>query len=54
MKAAPNRDTAPGLSPNDRVLMIGLSGLEFTSNTGAKIICTPTARASTAVTRPYS
>ena len=31
--------------------MIGLSGFEFTSRTGAKFMCTPTARASSAVIR---
>ena len=32
--------------------MIGLSGLEFTSSTGPKTSCTPTARASWPRTRP--
>ena len=54
MKAAPSRPTASGSSPKERVLITGLSGLLFTSSTGAKSQCTPTARASAAVTRPYS
>ena len=54
MKAAPSRATACGSSPKERVLITGFSGLLFTSRTGAKSQCTPTARASTAVMRPYS
>ncbi len=52
MKAAPRRATVSGSSPNDRMLMTGFSGLLLTSTTGAKIQCTPRARASRAVTRP--
>ena len=43
-----------GSSPNDRVLMIGLAGLLFTSATGAKARWMPTARPSSAVMRPIS
>src|SRR5207247_330800 len=38
------RATAPGSSPNERVLMIGLSGLLFRSASGAKLTWMPTAR----------
>ena len=34
--------------------MMGFSGLLFTSSTGAKVMCTPTARASVPITRPTS
>ena len=54
MNAVASRATSRGSSPNERVLMMGLSGLELTSSTGAKFRCTPTARASRAVTRPTS
>ena len=50
--AATSRATAWGDSPNERVLMIGLSGLLFTSATGEKLQWIPTARASSAVMRP--
>ena len=46
------RRPAPGRSPKDRVLMIGLAGLLLTSATGAKVRWTPTARPSSAVIRP--
>ena len=54
MYAAPSSATASGSSPKARVLMMGFSGLELTSRTGAKFRWTPSARASTAVMRPYS
>ena len=53
-QAAARRATSAGSSPNDRVLMTGLRGLLFTSATGAKLTCTPRARASTAAMRPAS
>ena len=53
-QAEASRDTTAGSSPNERVLMTGLRGLLLTSATGAKLTCTPRARASTAVMRPAS
>jgi len=53
-KDAPSTPTAAGSSPKERTLMIGLSGLELTSSTGAKGTWIPTARASRAVIRPIS
>jgi hypothetical protein len=44
--------TVFGSSPKDRVLMIGFSGLLLTSATGKNTQCTPSARASRAVTTP--
>ena len=52
--AATIRPTAAGSSPNERVLMMGLSGLLLTSATGANARWMPTARASSAVMRPIS
>jgi hypothetical protein len=46
--------TCFGSSPNERILMMGLSGLLFTSATGANTQCTPMARASMAVMRPIA
>ena len=46
--------TRAGSSPNERMLMTGLRGLLLTSATGAKLMCTPSARPSTAVMRPAS
>src|SRR5450755_2055781 len=37
--------TCLGSSPNDRVLMMGLAGFEFTSASGKKFQCTPKAMA---------
>ncbi len=45
-------ETCCGSSPNERMLMMGLSGLLLTSASGAKIQCTPAARASSAVILP--
>ena len=45
---------AAGFSPNERMLMIGLSGLLLTSATGANNQLTPMARASRAVSAPSS
>ena len=53
-QAEARRATTAGSSPNERVLMTGLRGLLLTSATGAKLTCTPRARASTAVMRPAS
>ena len=50
----PSVATSRGSSPKERVLMIGFAGLLFTSRTGANTQWIPTARASTAVTRPTS
>ena len=41
-----------GSSPKERMLMMGLSGLLLTSASGAKIQCTPAARASSAIILP--
>ena len=43
--------TCLGSSPNERVLMMGFSGLELTSASGNQFHCTPMARASCAVMR---
>ncbi len=53
-KAAARRPTRSGSSPKARVLMMGLSGSLLTSTTGAKVMWTPTARASRPVIRPAS
>ena len=54
MNAAPSSATRSGSAPKERVAITGFSGFEFTSSTGAKRTCTPLARASIAVIRPYS
>jgi hypothetical protein len=46
--------TFAGSSPNERMLITGLRGLLFTSATGAKLTCTPSARDSTPVMRAAS
>ena len=52
ISAATRRPTCAGSWPNERVLMIGLSGLLLMSATGANARWMPTARPSIAVTRP--
>ena len=52
MNAATRSPTCAGFSPKERVLMIGLSGLLFTSATGNRFQWTPMARDSSAVIAP--
>ena len=52
--AATSAPTRAGSSPYDRVLITGLRGLLFTSATGAKFTCTPSARDSMPVMRASS
>ena len=52
MKAETMAETSSGFSPNERILMIGLSGLLFTSASGKNIHWIPRARASRAVISP--
>ena len=48
------RSTESGFSPKERVLMMGFLGLLFTSTTGERLKCMPTARLSSAAMRPAS
>ncbi len=48
--ARPSRATSCGLEPNERTPITGLSGLLFTSTTGAKLKLIPRMRSSRAVT----
>ena len=52
MNAAPSWATISGSSPNERMLITGLSGLLLTSTTGANAQWMPSARPSRAVTSP--
>ena len=52
MNAVTCAATSLGCWPKERILMMGLSGLLFTSATGAKIQWTPSALASLAVAAP--
>ena len=52
INAATRLPTCTGSSPKERVLMMGLSGLLFTSATGNRFHCTPMARDSSAVIAP--
>ncbi len=52
VNAAAKRATSIGSSPYERTLITGFAALLFTSTTGAKICCTPSARASRAVISP--